>query len=41
MRTAVYFCQTEPLGSLDISAIGKYAANLPGVETVVDLGNQN
>ena len=38
MRTGVFFCQVEDCKSLKISAIAKYAANLPGVEMVEMLG---
>lgn len=38
MRTGVFFCQVEEGKNLNIDAIAKYAANLPGVETVQILG---
>jgi len=38
MRTGVFFCQMEENRNLNIDAIGKYAANLPEVETVQVLG---
>lgn len=38
MRTAIYFCQVENPINLDIHAISKYAANLPGVELVRVMG---
>jgi len=41
MRTAIYFCQVEDPINLDIHAISKYAANLPGVELVRVMGNMS
>jgi len=38
MRTGIFFCQVEDGKSLNIDKIAKYAANLPGVETVQILG---
>lgn len=38
MRTGVFFCQVEEGKAINITAIAKYAANLPGVETVQILG---
>jgi heterodisulfide reductase subunit A len=38
MRIGIFFCQVEKNDRLDVSAVAKYAANLPGVETVQELG---
>ncbi len=38
MRTGVFFCQVENGKNLNIDAIAKYTANLPGVEFVQILG---
>ncbi len=38
MRTGVFFCQVENGKNLNIDAIAKYSANLPGVEIVQILG---
>lgn len=38
MRTGIFFCQVEDSKNLNIDAIAKYSANLPGVETVQILG---
>ncbi|MFA5814037.1 MAG: CoB--CoM heterodisulfide reductase iron-sulfur subunit A family protein [Bacteroidales bacterium] len=38
MRNGVFFCQVEDGKNLNIDAIAKYAANLPGVEIVQNLG---
>jgi heterodisulfide reductase subunit A len=38
MRTGIFFCQVEEGLHLNIDAIAKYSANLPGVETVQILG---
>ncbi len=38
MRTGVFFCQVENGKNLNIDAIAKYSANLPGVETVQIMG---
>lgn len=38
MRTGVFFCQLDDQWKIDIDAIAKYTANLPEVETVLNLG---
>ena len=38
MRTGVFFCQLDDQWKIDIDAIAKYSANLPDVETVLNLG---
>ncbi|MBE0664797.1 MAG: CoB--CoM heterodisulfide reductase iron-sulfur subunit A family protein [Candidatus Aminicenantes bacterium] len=40
MRTGIFFCQVEENNRLNIAAVAKYAANLPNVETVQELGIQ-
>jgi heterodisulfide reductase subunit A len=40
MRTGVFFCQVEDGTTINIDAVAKYSANLPGVETVQILGNR-
>lgn len=38
MRTGVFICQVEEKKYLNVDAVAKYAANLPGVESVQILG---
>jgi heterodisulfide reductase subunit A len=38
MRTAVYFCQVEQGGAINVEAVAKYASNLPWVAAVDVLG---
>jgi heterodisulfide reductase subunit A len=38
MRTGIFFCQVDSGKNINIDAIAKYAANLPGVEVVQILG---
>ncbi len=38
MRTGIYFCQVEENNRLNIAAVAKYAANLPNVEVVREMG---
>ena len=40
MRTGIFFCQVEENNRLNTAAVAKYAANLPNVETVQELGIQ-
>lgn len=40
MRTGVFFCQVDEHDRLNLDSVAKYAANLPEVETVVNLGLQ-
>jgi heterodisulfide reductase subunit A-like polyferredoxin len=38
MRTGIFICKVETGKSLNIDALAKYAANLPGVELVQTIG---
>ncbi|MBN2399963.1 MAG: CoB--CoM heterodisulfide reductase iron-sulfur subunit A family protein [Candidatus Aminicenantes bacterium] len=38
MRSGIFFCQVEENNRLNINAVAKYAANLPSVEVVREMG---